>query len=700
MSLLMDALRKAEEAKKLAAKQASVDTKSDSSAATKAAPVVEEPIVEELLFDTEEFSSEPEVITPSADVEVPFEFEIDESFGIDFDAPVAEKAESSQESSSETKQADLNSEVEEPDTERSVEFETSGFSLVEPELQEEKEAEQKLEIEEGTTASEVTSTLSLVEDREPPVTQAELKSEMGLESRIEPGTQVEPKNQVKLEDSDHTEEAQYLQKADIEKFVPRTNTNESEKNRPTETSSLQSTLTPPPAPKPEAEPVARSPMRALRDEANSAAEAKRNGESQERKAGAALESRKRESARAVFNAKSRGGENRGRKIAIAAACVLIPLAGLSFWVLDPLGMFSSGSQYNVPVASYDPNRTFDEVIEPGALAAGDESLPDVSESLQAVEIAQIAAPEEPPASNIDLPTTIEPASLVAQEQPVAALQGNAVEAVPAPAIATETAPTSAAANMPPVAPVDRGNAVADVANETLPSVVDNAAPEAAVASRTEEAATRANTPINIVRSDGPQLDPQLSLAFNAYRGNDLVGARAHYQQALRNLPNNRDALLGLAAVSLKMGDATSARAHYTKLLELDPRDALARVGLLGTVPASDPTSLESELRGLFNDHPEVAQLAFALGNLQASQGRWTEAQQSYYDALLAAKAGGSGPITPDYAFNLAVSLERLNQLRSAYGFYREALAQSEIIPPNFDVRILRERLDALERVLP
>ena len=678
MSLLMDALRKAEEAKKLAAKQASADTKPDNSAATKAAPVVEEPIVEELLFDAEELSSEPETITPSADLEEAFEFEIDESFGIDFDAPVAVKAEAPQESIAETTQADLNPEVDDKGIERSVEFDTSGFSLVEPELQEEKE-----------TAPAATSSLSLVEGREPPATQAELKSEMELESRVE------------LEDADHAEETQYLQKADIEKFVPKTNKSESDESRSKEASFSEKPSTPPPATKPEAEPIARSPMRALRDEANSAAEAKRNGETQERKAGAALESRKREAARAVFSAKSRGGENRGRMIAIAAACVLIPLAGLSFWVLDPLGMFSGGSQYNVPVASYDPNRTFDEVIEPGALATGDESLPDVSESLQAAEIAQIAAPEEPPVSNFQLDTAVEPASLTSQEQPVAPLQNNAVEEFETPpAIASEPAPSSASASVPIQAPADRVNTVADVANESLPRVVENAMPESAGASRAGETAAPANAPINITRSDGPQLDPQLSLAFSAYRSNDLVGARAHYQQALRNLPNNRDALLGLAAVSLKMGDATSARSHYTKLLELDPRDALARVGLLGTMPASDPTSLESELRNLFNDHPEVAQLAFALGNLQASQGRWTEAQQSYYDALLAAKAGGNGPITPDYAFNLAVSLERLNQLRSAYGFYREALAQSEIIPPNFDVRILRERLDALERVLP
>ena len=71
-----------------------------------------------------------------------------------------------------------------------------------------------------------------------------------------------------------------------------------------------------------------------------------------------------------------------------------------------------------------------------------------------------------------------------------------------------------------------------------------------------------------------------------------------------------------------------------------------------------------------------------------------------YDALLAAKAESGSAVSPDFAFNLAVSLERLNQTQPAFNFYREALEQSRLVNPGFDVRVLRERLAALERVLP
>ncbi|MGV3590440.1 MAG: tetratricopeptide repeat protein, partial [Gammaproteobacteria bacterium] len=50
-----------------------------------------------------------------------------------------------------------------------------------------------------------------------------------------------------------------------------------------------------------------------------------------------------------------------------------------------------------------------------------------------------------------------------------------------------------------------------------------------------------------------------------------------------------------------------------------------------------------------------------LGNHYAAQGRWSEAQGAYYNALLTARRSAGGPVHPDYAFNLAVSLEQLNQ---------------------------------------
>jgi len=384
---------------------------------------------------------------------------------------------------------------------------------------------------------------------------------------------------------------------------------------------------------------------------------------------AAEESRTRESARAVFSAKSnRKSAGQKRKLLIAASVLaLIPLAGGSYLLLNELGVLGGSNQYSIPTSYTPGERSFEEVAE-----------------LADTEIDQAVLPDVSPAAALVL--------LGGDEAITEALESVVSSINPSIAQISEVEVVN-----PMVAPAS------SVEPETVAVATPIAEPQAVVEEAVEvpiEEDVEPN-PITIVRSDTtPKVDPQLLQAYDAYKANDYITARAHYQQALRDKPNNRDAIMGLAAVSLKVGDSVSAREAYLRLLQLDPRDVMARVGLLETMPASDPIALESELKSLFEEHPEVAHLAFSLGNLYASQRRWNEAQQSYYDALLAAKSGGAGPVSPDYAFNLAVSLERLNQIRPAYGFYREALEQTRDVNPTFDTRILRERLDALERLLP
>ena len=382
------------------------------------------------------------------------------------------------------------------------------------------------------------------------------------------------------------------------------------------------------------------------------------------------QAQRRESARAVFNAKAGSPAARRRNlIGVVVLVALFPLVGGVYFLLQELGIFGQSNQYNIP-ASYDPSVVPVLAVEESADVVLDSALPDVmavgDASGPPLELAAVEVPVEAPAE-----TSI--ATPVAS--PVAA-----TPEIPAVESAAVTSPVTESASEPesPASAVNSADAVVEVA-DTPPQPA---------------------APINIVRSNTPQIDPVVVQAYSAFQARDYVDARALYQQALRATPNSRDAMLGIAAVAMLQGESTLARNMYTRLLEQDPRDALARAGLLETVPASDPVRTESELRSLFDSHPEVAPLAFALGNLYASQRRWNEAQQAYYDALRAAKVGAAGPVSPDYAFNLAVSLERLNQPQSAYEFYREALQQSAQVQPNFDPRILRQRLDDLERSLP
>jgi Tfp pilus assembly protein PilF len=189
-------------------------------------------------------------------------------------------------------------------------------------------------------------------------------------------------------------------------------------------------------------------------------------------------------------------------------------------------------------------------------------------------------------------------------------------------------------------------------------------------------------------SNAPRLSPSLQTGYQALLAGDLPAAAEHYAAALRQEPNNRDALLGNAAVALRRNDAAQASASYTRMLELDPSDADALAGLLSLRPG-DAGQSEQRLKALLRKTPDAAPIQFALGNLYARQARWTDAQQAYFRAYTAS------PDNPDYAVNLAIGLDRLNQPRLAMTYYQRALALSQSAPAGFDAEAVRARMRQL-----
>lgn len=187
------------------------------------------------------------------------------------------------------------------------------------------------------------------------------------------------------------------------------------------------------------------------------------------------------------------------------------------------------------------------------------------------------------------------------------------------------------------------------------------------------------------------LDEQLTLGYQALREGQLERAGRHYQEALRLDGRNRDALLGLAAVELRGGRLERAADLYRNALILNPRDAEAASGLT-LVGGQDPAMAESMLKRIAQDSPDSAQVHFALGSLYARQGRWSAAQDAFFRTVALA------PGEPDHHYNLAVSLEHLQQARLATASYERALALAQGRQPQFSVAAVRERLAALQAV--
>jgi tetratricopeptide (TPR) repeat protein len=180
-------------------------------------------------------------------------------------------------------------------------------------------------------------------------------------------------------------------------------------------------------------------------------------------------------------------------------------------------------------------------------------------------------------------------------------------------------------------------------------------------------ALEADVGLKLSRSEQPaRINPDLTAAYNALAAGDYAAAVQKYGRLAATEPLNIDAQLGLATAAARGGDKALATQHYRRVLALDPRNGLAIMGLVTMNDGVPSAALEIELKTMIGRNPEAAPLHFALGNLYSSSLRWTEAQQAYFDAFRIE------PQNADYLFNLAVSLDQLNQARLALDYYRKA----------------------------
>ncbi len=272
-------------------------------------------------------------------------------------------------------------------------------------------------------------------------------------------------------------------------------------------------------------------------------------------------------------------------------------------------------------------------------------------------------PQSAPAGTIPgLPPVSKPASAPASAPAPAASTAGSPQPAPKPAAA---APTPRAAAQPRPAPVPRAQASRPRAESTAPVAT---------------------------RRPGPRVHPAVASGYAAYQAGDMERARADYETALRDEPGNRDALLGLAAVETRALRYGMAEALYRRLLLADPRDPHAHAGLLALrAQQIDPVAAESRVKGLLAGDPEEGVLHFTLGNQYALQRRWAEAQQAY------ARAAAMDPDNPDYAYNLAVSLEHVRQPQPALQQYRRALSLALQRTASFDAAAAQARVQQLAR---
>lgn len=388
------------------------------------------------------------------------------------------------------------------------------------------------------------------------------------------------------------------------------------------------------APAPSPEPVIPAPVVApapppappsVADRQQSAAQAERN------------EAQARSAAAAVFAAKQRA---RHQRPLILAACGLLLLSGAAAF-----GYY----QYM-------------KIAQPQPLA-----LPQPVQAAAPADAVPVTAPE--------------PAAPVAGAATAPAVPADSSAPAPVRSRAAPALPTAERADAPSRPAARAAVRSATAAAQRAPRA-DAGAPAKALQA---DAAG-----IELRRTDVPrQVDPALTSAYQSFVAGDSAAARTQYQRVLQKEPDNRDALLGMAAIAVNSGQGAEAGAFYARLVELDPTDAEAASGL-ASVQRSDPDQAESNLKKVLAANPHTGSAHFALGNVYAQQQRWSEAQQAYFHAV------GTAPANADYVFNLAVSLDRLGQNKLALENYRRAL-QLAHAGSNIKRSAVQARIDQLQR---
>ena len=361
------------------------------------------------------------------------------------------------------------------------------------------------------------------------------------------------------------------------------------------------------------------------------------------------------SAQTVFRATER--TPRGRVltwVAAIAVCIVLGIAGLGIYYA---GLSPAPHVVPSPEVARDVERPRDEV----------RTLVPPPTSAPAADVALARIDTQPP--------PLENGATPASEAPPRDAAPNEPETFPAtPAAATSAAAPKAAVNAArPRQPV-----------RPRPAARPKAAPDAHA--HNEEIASGE---VQISRSRRPnRIDVTLSEAYAAFQAGNLELAAKLYNSARVIDPARRDTLLGLGAVALKRGDLPRAYDFYAEVLKRNPDDPVASAAIFNMTEAEGEGGA-ARLRLLLDGHADAAYLHAALGNWYARRQRWPDAQQAYFDA---ARLDGANP---DYAFNLAVSLDHMGQGSAAATYYEKSLALRAQRSAGFNAQAAQARLSAL-----
>lgn len=171
----------------------------------------------------------------------------------------------------------------------------------------------------------------------------------------------------------------------------------------------------------------------------------------------------------------------------------------------------------------------------------------------------------------------------------------------------------------------------------------------------------------------------------------LDSLRNDYEQRLVATPGDADILIALAIIAERQQRWRDAERFRRQARLANPESPLVMANTMARSTTQEARrQTENDLKAWIAEHPEAAALHFAQGNFLARQGRWSEAEGAYFNAV--AYEGDN----PDFLFNLAVSLDHLRQYHQASQQYRLAIEAAGKRPAGFDTKQVIERIGILD----
>jgi tetratricopeptide (TPR) repeat protein len=257
-------------------------------------------------------------------------------------------------------------------------------------------------------------------------------------------------------------------------------------------------------------------------------------------------------------------------------------------------------------------------------------------------------------------------------------------------------------------PIEHAKLVIEAASAVIPAsqmVVASGVTATDMPAQTSEAVKPASRPWTHPRTPRHHKKPRRKIAkpamlasanplmegYQALSDGNMAQAEQSYLNALSMHPHEKDALLGLAVIAQRRMQMARAADLYHQVLHEDMGNAAAAAGLVSLSEQADPMRAESKLKELIDIDSSSPNLHYTLGCVLARQLRWGEAQQEFFRAY---------SLAPDkalYAYNLAVSLDRMHQSDAALPYYEKAFRLATPADSTLDMGAIGRRIEELKK---